>query len=288
MQRLLWNLLKISATWHLVVPFIVSLLVSVTVAYVHGHRGISEIWYYWITGPVYEVAAIYITFTLVVAHLLKEEVDPRIANIAVLNKLLPKATEYFALGAIDMHEWFEPSSQVYLTKLFSRQLTDPKFQIHRALVFADPGSLEDLHLSFGDEYYARCLLAIHEQFKVPLAFIRPTDLTEILSDFDMSDRDKLGFYPRKDTWIARLFSHQLFYSRNPRRLAFAVVYAEKTATAVVLFSKSKRLLELIELSDAAEMRPYVRMAEAVRLRAYDTSTMKVKDTYNLSEHLRLS
>jgi hypothetical protein len=287
MKRLLWRIFTTTATWHFYVPLAVTIVLSTVLAIVSGARTPTAILEYLLHGPIWEILAIYLTFALVFGFELKKHTEARIANMGVLKDSLPGSSSYFAVSATPLHEWFDPAVQVYLATILGYRSTAPNFVHERVLLFFDEPSLDDVHLSFSEEYFAKCLNAIHREFSIPLAFLRASELFDVLDDLSLEDRDVLGWFPRRHKFRPRWLRRPRYVSANPRTMAFGVGYVGTQPTFVILFLKESEVLRLTSVNDPARMRPYVELATRIRGRIRAKDGVSLNRDHNFNEHMAM-
>ena len=283
MFRFLWRIAREALTLHLLLPLLGSILVGSFVAYLRG-TSFAALPSYWLEHSV-ELITVYAVFIAVLVYLAQRETGIRVTNLATLDDVLPGSHSYFALAAIPLREWFDPSVQVYLARLFAHQASTPGFRHERVLLFLTRGTFLDVHSSLLDEFYARCLSKLHRQFGAELAFLRPEDLFELLGKLSPSDKAALGY-----SRTARLI-HRMKISWRPRHLVDALAFAEVKAadgsTCIVTFLNSPGELSVRTITNPVRMRPYQALLKLVRETIYFTGTTTLKADYGFAKHLEL-
>jgi hypothetical protein len=287
MSRLFWRIFKAHAALHLGLPLVVSILIGSAVAIWEGHRP-TDLRGYWLAGPIWELLAIYFTFVLVFLVSASRETKVRMADIAVLKDALPGSSGYLGLGVIGFEEWFDPSVQAYLSTIVAHQLKTPGYCHERVLLFFDDAALEDVHLSYSSEHYARCFTAIHEEFGIPLSFLRPDELADVLEALPEADRQRIGWRPRGVGFLPGALSRLVtrhWLKRHVSTRAFLVT--RPAGPPVVLrFSKEHRVLNISKLNDAEAVQGYVRLADLVKARIYKPGTMDLSRNHEFSSYIK--
>jgi hypothetical protein len=293
MLRFLLRIFREVFYLHLLIPLVVSIGVGSVVARVTGSiagLGINELIDFWIFDRIAELVAVYVSFIVVMVLLVQREIGVRIANLGALEETLSNSKGFFALAPISLSEWFEPSVQVYLARLFGQKTKTVDFRHERVLLFFTEGSLEDAHAPFLDGYYARCLIREHQSFGAELGFLGPSDIRTLIGQLSPKDRKALGCYP----WIVRSlpdsilrYVHPCWLRRRIRELAFAIVTNSDGRSSVVRFSKGKRVLSVTPVDEDLQMRPFLEFAEAVRKRIYKPGTTSLSAKHDFAEQLAI-
>src|SRR5688572_19397180 len=134
MLRFFWRIFRASYSLHLLLPLAVSVALGGVIGYFRGDvRNTRQLLHYLVSERVMDLAAIYVVFIIVVLLLVSQSAELRIANLGLLDDILPKSTAYFALAPTPLREWFDPSIQVYLARIAAQQRTDPNFHHVRVL-----------------------------------------------------------------------------------------------------------------------------------------------------------
>jgi hypothetical protein len=290
--RFLLRIFRESFYLHLLLPLAVSVVVGSLVARATGSItgfGVEQLIDYWVFKKIFELLAVYVTFIVVMVRLIQRDTRTRIANLGALEETLTQGKSFFALAPISLSEWYEPSVQVYLTRLFAQQSKLPQFQHERVLVFFTESSLEDAHASFLDGYYARCLIRQHQAFGASLGFIGPKDIRALLSQLSVSNRRALGCYPLLVAWLPGLFLTHInpaWLRRRIRELAFAVVTDSDGRLSVIRFQKGRRILTVSPVKET-ELQPFLEFTKLVKERVYYQGTTNLSRAHDFAEQLAI-
>jgi hypothetical protein len=159
---------------------------------------------------------------LLMYHETNVQVDP--ADLAELRELLKSSTEFFALSATELHEWFKPYFQVYWSLSAAQRLYRPDFKACRVLLFFTKGQLSDARSDFLEGLNAKGFRDIHRHFGIPLAYLRPREVKQILGATSRADLINMGCL---NTWLAKapqwVVSWRINTRRRRRRFKFALV-----------------------------------------------------------------
>ena len=283
MFRFLWRIAREALALHLLLPLVGSILVGSFVAYLRG-TALRALPAYWLEHSA-ELVTVYVVFIAVLVNLARRETGIRVTNLATLDDELPGSEGYFALAAIPLREWFDPSVQVYLARLFAHQAATPGFRHDRVVLFLTRGSFLDVHSSFLDEYHARCLSKLHRQFGAELAFLRPEKLFELLDGLTPEDKAALGY--SKTARFIRRVKIPWTTKRLVDSLAFAEIRAAGGSKCVVVFFKAPGELSVRSIKDKVPMRPYENLLERVRETIYLPGTSTLRAEYSFAKHLEL-
>lgn len=269
MLHYLQRVSRASLSLHFLLPLGISLGVATASGYLGGKvTGTQDLVTFWFER-LPELFTIYITFVAVLLYRIFRDTSIRIANLGILDGVLSDSTGYFAFAAIPLREWFDASVQVYLARLVARQVHVPGYSHERVLLFFSRGDLDAVHASYLDEYYARCLIRIHELYEIKLAFLPHAELFETLERLTVAERKALGCYPRLMALLPDgVLQHvRLSWTSRPiRALAFAVVSFAAMPSSIVLFSKGPRSLAIRQVRQEAAMAPYLKLVEQVKAR----------------------
>jgi hypothetical protein len=220
--------------------------------------------------------------------LVRHESELRIANLGLLDDVLPGSTSYFALAPTPLREWFDPAVQVYLARIVAQRLVDPEFRHHRVLLFFSKEQLLDAHASYQDEYYARALIRLHDQFEAKLGFMPPDELFELLETLPVEERLALGCYAPLIRWLPLRVLAKVRLSWSSRlihTLAFAKVTDRHEKQRVIVFAKHATVLEVNSLDDAEKAKPYLNLIKLVQERIYNPGTEELKNEYRFAAHM---
>lgn len=289
MRRFLLRVLRESFTYHFFLPLLIFLTVEILFEFISPKIGPSwdMLTYYFPYEKLLGLLTVYITYFAIVALLIRREAAIRVTNIAALEDILPNARSYFAISPTPLREWFEPSTQTYLSKIVARRFDFQAFRHERVLVFFTNSQLESVHATYLDEHYARCFKAWHEHFKIELSFLRPAEIFGLLRTLHLNNRTDLGCYPGWIAWLpdACLDHFPFWWRRRIRSLAFALVESDTGTKSVVLFSKRRKRLEISRISDPQAMEPYVALVRMIKERIYRPGTVQLARDHDFASYL---
>ena len=304
---------------HLWVPVAVTALLSAAidlpVFLVHGGKidwrllsDWSAFWAPWLRDHWRELLGIYLAFIWVVWKSVRSASDVRWTMIGDLADALDGASRYFAIGTIPLREWFEPNTLVYLATIIQQQyhaqsipsglglgagsstpaLSKPSggvsFRHERVLLFYDDASLQALQASYLDQHYARSFSAIHDRFDIPLAYLKPQEIHQILSELKPEYRWILApcrWFARPQWLWRRGFLRR--FSRNMRVCRpFAIVY-RGDEEVILRFSKNGDSLMVDRTTDLPEVQACSAFVSLIEKAIY-----KTPGHHELFEHCRFS
>jgi hypothetical protein len=274
-----------------VVIAFLSAVIDLPVFLIHGGKIDWRLLWNWPTfwGPWFrdhwrELLGIYLAFVWVVWESIRRASDVRWTMIGDLSDTLAGASRYFAIGTISLKEWFEPNTLVYLATIIRQQYQKQPFRHERVLLFYDDASLQALQASYLDQHYARSFSAIHERFNIPLAYLKPDEIAQILSELTPQYRwilAPLRWFARPQWLWRRGFLRP--FSRNIRVCRpFAIVYRGEEEV-ILRFSKSGNSLVVDKTTDSPEVQACLAFVRLIERAIY-----KTPDHQALSERCKFS
>jgi len=272
--RILRRLISRHLLLHLLIPILIGLAVEVVIERWHQTNEVKS-WPSYIFS--YERIGFFaggIAAYLVIAFfLLYRETNIQITHedLVELSDVLRTAASYFAVSATPLQEWFEPYTQVYFSEIVSRQMTVQNFRHERVLLFFRQAQLKDLTSDFLDGLYAKAFRDLHQNYKIPLAFLRPEQLHAILTTLSCPDLAALGCIPRLLCVVPKPLINICIRSRRRiPALAFAVVEDQNGAHQhVVKFAKHGVNVNLRIIGDPQSIRPFVNLMNSIRAQTHD-------------------
>jgi len=276
---------------HLLIPFVVTLVIWVA-SEAFAIRWKCQAWSLAQTldkwpNLVWELVSIYLVFVIVIGLSIKKASDVRWTAVGHLQDILPNATKYFAIGTIPLREWFEPNSLVYLATILQRQMKTPKvnteeqkFHHERVLLFYSEADLLALQASFLDEHYAKSLAAIHQRFDIPLAYLGPDRVREIINSLSEEHRAALGCYKPPRIWRKKASALRA----KPELLPFAQIEENGGAKQFIQFLKNGNTLTLSEVDDPDKIAACKEFVRGIEKMIYD-SHGHVKEEFKFSNFL---
>ena len=276
---------------HLLMPFFVTLVIW-TASEVLAIRWNCQAWSFaqildkWPT-LVWELISIYLAFLLVIGLSIKSASDVRWAAVGHLRDILPNTTKYFAIGTIPLREWFEPNSLVYLATILeyqmnARQASSPNQFLHeRVLLFYSEADLQALQASFLDEHYAKSFAAIHERFHIPLAYLGPDKVREIITGLTEDHRIALGCYKRQRWWRRK---RPPALRAKPELLPFAWLEGKGGEEQALQFLKDGRTLILRPVDTKEKKAACKEFVMSLAAIIYD-SNLQIKEEFKFNNFL---
>jgi hypothetical protein len=134
--------------------------------------------------------------------------------------------------------------------------------------------------SFLDEHYAKSFAAIHQRFDVPLAYLGPERIRELIDGLDEAHRVSLGCYKPRWIWSKKAPTRRT----KPLLLPFAWIEGNSGGTQVIQFLKNSNTLVLPELRDAKTKAACQAFVKGIEDMIYD-SNRQVKAEYKFSNCL---
>lgn len=268
---------------HLLIPLLGGLLFE-TVLYVVRHGcGVSAS-----NNPVVSFLVpslgVVVTYFVVMFFLLAKETSVGLHSIGSkkLEIALQGAESFLGIAAIDMREWFEPSSQVYLAMILKHKMAHENFKYNRVLLFSR-SDFKNLHSQFLDYYFAKALIEQHNSHGVGLAYLKPEELIEVMDLLGGKEAKAIGLYP---WWLPvrivdkmpaswRILSH--------RKLALAVVSYPDKPRKFMRFTKDDVEIEVADLDSAANnserAQAYQKLVEAIEKRALKENKIEAEHDF---------
>jgi hypothetical protein len=226
-------------------------------------------------------------YSLVIGLSIKRASDVRWTAVGHLQDTLPNATRYFAIGTIPLREWFEPNSLVYLATILQQQFerprvnsSAPQFSHERVLLFYSQADLLALQASFLDEHYAKSFAAIHQRFNIPLAYLGPDRIREIINSLSEGHRVALGCYKPLRIWRKKGRALRA----KPELLPFAWIEENGGAKQVIQFLKNGNTLTLPEVDDPDKIAACGELVSRIDKMIYQ-SPRQVKEEFKFSNFL---
>jgi len=288
---LLQRVIKRHFGLHLLIPLLVVVLLSAVFDWLipmslGAHRDWQAYRAHWLVERASELVGIYLSFVLVIALTLKRAGEVSTSEVDKLRDLLPQSRRYFAIGIISLREWFEPDTQLYLATIMNYQHENAGFRHERVLLFYTNREMKAVRASYLDERYATCFAAIHARFQVPLAYLGPEDLRDILLTLDEDTLQALGCHRRIVSALRRIMPQlrrEWTLRRKPHMLPYALI--EKASGDLVLrFTKNANRLALDEIANAMQVAAHKKLVVAVEGRIHDAQG-QVKNEFKFANFL---
>jgi hypothetical protein len=274
--RVIRKIIQRHFKYHLLIPLVVGLLIEFGAGFLERKYGGPVL--KWV-GPFAPILGFVGAYLVVMYFVFRSETNVGMKRIesTKLKEALKGATGYFAVGAIGLREWFEPSPQVYLATVMKRKLDDRNFRYDRVLLFSR-AAYKDLDSFYLNGYYAKALTNIHDSHGIRLAYLTPEEIEVIMKDFSLVEGKAIGYYPR---WLS-----ERLLSRTPRswrgiwtrKLALGVVeYADRSR--VMPFSKHRMIVDIDESKPDA--RPaFDKLLTEIKKRVYNGSEIDAEHDFH--------
>jgi len=258
---------------HLFIPLVVGFIIERSLPSVAGYCGgllnnqIAKL-----TAPILGVIGAY---PVIMYLVLANETDKGMKRLgpSALEEALEHSTSYFAVAAINLREWFEPATQVYLATILKRKLSpDQNFRYDRILLFFTDDDEKDLGSQYLSGYYARSLIEIHKLLGIQMAYLQPDEISAILKELTIKEKKAIGYHTRwLPEWVpnraVNLFPLRWLWVRN-KRLAFSIVEYPDRTTCVLPFSKRHFRVRITKIEGANEIAPYEKLVGLIRKKVY--------------------
>lgn len=258
---------------HLFIPLVVGLIIDRSLPFVAGYCGgllnneVAKL-----LAPILGVVGAYL---VVMYFVLASETDKGMKRLgpSALEEALEGSTSYFAVAAINLREWFEPATQVYLATILKRKLSSgAKFRYDRILLFFTDGDEKNLGSQYLSGYYARSLIEIHKLLDIQMAYLQPDEIAAILNELTETEKKAIGYHTRwlpewVPNWAVNLFPLRWLWVRN-KRLAFSLVEYPAKKRCVLPFSKRHYQVRITKIEEADEIAPYEKLVELIRRKVY--------------------
>lgn len=268
--RIIRKILQRHFKEHLLIPLIVGLAIEFGAEFLE--RKYHGVFTY--IRPVAPLLGVMGAYLVIMYFIFKRETEvgfKRIRSITLV-EALKGAKGYFAVGAIDLKEWFEPSPQVYLASIMKRKLEYKDFAYDRVLLFSK-GGFKDAFIPYLSDYYARALVNIHVDHGIRLAFLKPNELDSIIAELKLDKGKAVGYYP---SWLRETFlkfTPSIWKGLWNRRLALGEVIYPNGESKVLRFSKHGGFVDVDEATPEARA-AYDELLKLIKERIYHGSDIE--------------
>lgn len=256
---------------HLAMPLIVGIVVETSIGWMslkdRSLYGLGQYLESWEgLGSHLGILSIVVTYLCVAVWVVdkdaKSPLDNDLGNH--LNDLFNGATGFFATCTIPLKDWFHPTTQQYFSFLVKHKLSGRTFTQHRVLLFQEERALKAAKEQYLDAQYAKSLADIHHNYIVPLGYLRPREISEILKDFELTGLAAASKNRKveRHTHVSAEKSKGIIST-----LDFGVVgYPEKNKYRVFTFDKRGDSITLEEIPDPT---PYVNLRNEIRKKVFN-------------------
>jgi hypothetical protein len=279
---------------HLGVPLMVGIIVEISNGWaaLRG-RPISEVGAHLVSrqGVISHIGigSLIITFLFVAVWRVHKDTKSGWTNESgeQLNEVLKGVTSFFATCTIPLEQWFHADTQKYFSDLIKHNLRGDKFPQHRVLLFRNDGDLEDAKQEFLDLFYSKNLVAIHKNYEIPLGYLRPREIGNILNDFKLEgvaaswEKLKAQYQreaPKEESKGPILTTNESRDApdaskkeseRTISTLDFAVIGFGKDQHKVYAFDKTGDYIKLDVIETTEGVRPYLNLRKEIWARVFD-------------------
>ncbi len=290
MPRLFGKIFRSIALYHWLIPLVVGLGIDTVIGWRRGliqALTLTDLANYWFSADrVGSWLSVYVVFALVFLFYATGQAKVRTVNLGILNDILPTATQYFAIGATPLKDWFEPAVQAYLSKIAAHKFATPQFDYVRVLPFFSRGALSDARASYLDEHYARCFNSMHKSLHISLAFLRPREVFEILNMLNLRERRILGCYRPSFALLPEPLLRLIPLRWTPNHgFAFAWLEYKNGTRSIVQFHKRPESLDISEITNSALIPTYERVVAEIKRRIYLPNSHTIRSTHDFGEYL---
>lgn len=260
----------ISTHWksHLLFPFIVALFVEPALGWASlKHQSVGE-FIFSREGIVshLSIVSIIVTYIGVAFWDVHKHTKASWTNVSgeQLKVALEGAIDFFATCTIPLEQWFDPDTQKYLSDLVKHKYEN-RLPQHRVLMFKSHMDLLAVNQQHLSQYDARILVSIHQNYGIPLGFLRPDEIGSILNNFDLKGK--------------ALEWENLKTMTGPggrgtiSTLDFALLTDAQGDHKLYTFDKTGDYIELVVIEDKREVQPYVKLRDDIWQVVFDERNM---------------
>lgn len=283
---------------HLFIPLLVGLIFEVSLDYQRGHfhegqheaNGIGfalGIIGQILSDKIVLILGIIVTYLVISFIFLYKETRTQIqrSQLADLNESLEQAESFFATCTLSLQEFFEPSTQLYFSRLIKKEMDDKAngkiFKQRRVWIFFSGSDLKDAITQSIGAHYTAALTTIHEYFGIDLAYLPPKEVRRILKALTVEEKILLHYYPR---WMKRFPKKLLNYYRRREvsELDFALIGQTGGRNVVIPFSKYGKSLA-VSSNDTKTIEVYEKLEGLISKVIYEDASNKdrLKNRYKL-------
>ncbi len=254
---------------HLVAPLLVGIVFESLNAWaaLRG-RPVSEFGAYLISpqGLISHlgILSLIITFLCVAVWYVHQDAKPPWTNEVgtQLDELLNGATSFFATCTIPLADWFHPDTQRYFSHLLKSRLAGKRFPQHRVLLFKDDRELAEANEQYLGAHYSKSLAEIHRNYEIPLGYLKPNDILDIMKSFDLTGRAAGWKNPDQYETAVRTGIHRETIST----LDFGIIGYGDNQYKVYTFDKTG---DSIKLEVIVDVEPYLKLRDQIRTRVFN-------------------
>ena len=253
---------------HLATPFIIALLVEPVWGGVSLKDQSLPQFIFSREGLVSHLSILTIIVTYLVITVLSVQKETKASWTDVsgeqLREALRNAVSFFATCTIPLEQWYEPDTQTYLSDLVKEKYEN-RLPQNRVLLFKREEDLLAVNQQHLDQYYAKPLVRIHHNYKIPLAYLKPDELGGILNDFTLENK-------------AARWEKLKTMSGPGRRgtistLDFALVKDSQGRHSIYTFDKTGDYIELIVIKDSKTIQPYINLRNDIWQLVFDETNL---------------
>lgn len=274
----LWRILINKLTKHSLYHFFIPLVMGLVGEYlVDTFITENKRWVGFFSG-------LFLSYGLIMYVLIRKERSKRIDEgaLAKLQDTLDDAESFYGLSVIPLTQWFDPTVQVYLTKLLNRKLEPDDFEYERTFLFFSKREYKNALADLVDEnHYGKCLAHMHRDCDIPLSFLQRSEIFTLLDQLTPREKEALGCYPRWTNWrflqgLRRIPLRWL--RRRISQLDFALVKSG-SEVSVLRVSKRGEEVRIAKKIKGGAVEPFVKLVQLIREKVYDSNTKEL-----LAEH----
>ena len=137
-----------------------------------------------------------------------------------------------------------------------------------------------------DQHYARSFSAIHDRFHIPLAYLKPKEISGLLKQLDPEDRLILAPY-RWYAWRGSLWDSRPLHrlAKNPSRLRPFALIQKGSKKVILSFSKDGNSLAVEQVSNKQEESACENLVRTIEGAIYKSGSTEIRDHANFGKYL---
>lgn len=264
--KIFMKLMSKHLVFHLLLPLAVGFVFEAFIAF-YGHPFRDGLRHLALAGGT-SYLPIFLTFLVSAGWLIQNEAKPPWDNILTetLDEVLSDATDVFATCTIPLKEWFHPYTQQYLSYIVKHNVNGKSLPQKRVLLFKEQEDLAKAREQYLDGQFAKPLADIHRNYGIPLGFLRPNEMDEILEGFRLIAEARSWKKPNARDHEA---SEQQERDGTISTLDFALVTHPGNRITVITFDKTGDIYKLVPIEDPVQVKPYETLRDKIVTRVFN-------------------
>jgi hypothetical protein len=249
---------------HLAIPFLVALLVEPAWGSLFLKDQSLEQFIFSREGIISHVSIVSIVLTYLVAALWYLQTGTKASWTDVsgekLRDTLRDAVEFSATCTIPLEQWFDPDTQKYMSDLV-KEKHEAGLAQHRVLLFKSEEDLLAVNQQHLSQYHAKILVSIHHNFEIPLGYLSPDEIGDILNNFNL--KDKASEWEKLKTMTGPGQRGTI------STLDYGLVRNNRGTYKLYTFDKTGDFINLVVVNDPKEIQPYVNLRDDIWRRVFE-------------------